>query len=156
MATVEILPVSDPDGATSYRALLRGENGTQDKQSTGKTAGQALDALTAQLTSADFTALLVIQNLEPDLFFSADQQRQLAALMEQWRVARECMNPHYASVAERAQHRCEYCQAPEIVFNFPFEVEHIILISRQGNTDEANLALAPHLLTTIAAVTLRN
>ncbi len=89
MATVEILPVSDPDGVTSYRALLRGRNGTQDKQSTGKTAGQALDALTAQLTPTNFTALLVIQNLEPDLFFSADQQKQLAALMEQWRVARD-------------------------------------------------------------------
>jgi HNH endonuclease len=52
------------------------------------------------------------------------------------------MNPYYVSVAERAQHRCEYCQAPEMVFNFPFEVKHIISISRQGNTDEANLALA--------------
>ncbi len=52
------------------------------------------------------------------------------------------MNPYYAGVAERAQHRCEYCQAPEVVFNFPFKVEHIIPISRQGSTNEANLALA--------------
>jgi len=30
------------------------------------------------------------------------------------------MNPHYARVAQRAGHRCEYCRAPEAVFNFPF------------------------------------
>jgi hypothetical protein len=35
------------------------------------------------------------------------------------------VNPHYAQVAEMAGHRCEYCGAPEVVFNFPFEVEHI-------------------------------
>jgi hypothetical protein len=36
------------------------------------------------------------------------------------------VNPHYPLVAERAAHRCEYCHAPEAIFNFPFEVEHII------------------------------
>jgi len=52
------------------------------------------------------------------------------------------MNPYYAAIAERANHRCEYCHAPELVFNFPFEVEHIIPICRQGKNDESNLALA--------------
>ena len=52
------------------------------------------------------------------------------------------MNPYYRTIAERANHRCEYCQAPEVVFNFPFEVEHIIPLSRQGANDEVNLALA--------------
>jgi hypothetical protein len=52
------------------------------------------------------------------------------------------MNPLYARVAERAGHRCEYCHAPEVIFNFPFEVEHIIPVARQGPDDEANLALA--------------
>lgn len=52
------------------------------------------------------------------------------------------MNPYYNAVAQRANHRCEYCHAPELVFNFPFEVEHIIPLSRQGRDDEANLALA--------------
>ncbi|WP_088890091.1 HNH endonuclease [Leptolyngbya ohadii] len=52
------------------------------------------------------------------------------------------MNPAYTEVAQRANHRCEYCQAPEVVFNFPFEVEHIIPLSRQGSNDEKNLALA--------------
>lgn len=52
------------------------------------------------------------------------------------------MNPYYAVVAERANHRCEYCHAPELVFNFPFEVEHIIPLSKQGADTELNLALA--------------
>jgi hypothetical protein len=52
------------------------------------------------------------------------------------------MNPDYVMIAQRANHRCEYCKAPEIVFHFPFEVEHIIPVSRQGANDETNLALA--------------
>lgn len=36
------------------------------------------------------------------------------------------MNPHYPEVSHRAAHRCEYCHAPEVIFNFPFEVEHVI------------------------------
>jgi hypothetical protein len=52
------------------------------------------------------------------------------------------MNPLYTLVADRAAHRCEYCHAPELVFNFPFEVEHIIPISRDGTDTESNLALA--------------
>lgn len=40
------------------------------------------------------------------------------------------MNPFYTLVADHAAHRCEYCHAPELVFNFPFEVEHIVPICR--------------------------
>jgi hypothetical protein len=52
------------------------------------------------------------------------------------------MNPHYPLVAQRAAHRCDYCRAPEAIFNFPFEVEHIIPTSRDGSDDEPNCALA--------------
>jgi hypothetical protein len=52
------------------------------------------------------------------------------------------VNTHYPAVADRAGHRCEYCRAPEAVFNFPFEVEHIIPSSRQGSEGDSNLALA--------------
>ena len=54
------------------------------------------------------------------------------------------MNPRYPVVAERAVYHCEYCHAPESVFNFPFEVEHIIPQSRGGSDDLNNLALACH------------
>ena len=52
------------------------------------------------------------------------------------------MNRHYAGVAGRAGHRCEYCHAPEAVFNLPFEVEHIVPTSRDGPDEESNQALA--------------
>ena len=52
------------------------------------------------------------------------------------------MNPHYPAVASRAGHRCEYCRAPEAVFNFPFEVEHIVPIAREGADVDDNRALA--------------
>lgn len=52
------------------------------------------------------------------------------------------MNPRYPFVSERAAHRCEYCLAPEVIFNFPFEIEHIIPLSRGGTDEESNLALA--------------
>jgi hypothetical protein len=52
------------------------------------------------------------------------------------------MNPHYPLVSSRARHACEYCRAPEIVFNFPFEVEHIMPRARGGETSENNLALS--------------
>jgi 5-methylcytosine-specific restriction endonuclease McrA len=52
------------------------------------------------------------------------------------------MNPRYAPVAERAAHRCEYCGAPEAIFNFPFEVEHIVPTSRGGADHASNWALS--------------
>lgn len=52
------------------------------------------------------------------------------------------MNPRYEQVAKRAGHRCEYCHAPEAIFNFPFEVEHIIPLSREGVDVESNWALS--------------
>lgn len=52
------------------------------------------------------------------------------------------MNRHYPPVSRRAAHRCEYCLAPEAIFNFPFEVEHVVPISQNGIDEEANFALA--------------
>ncbi|MGI9303641.1 MAG: HNH endonuclease [Gammaproteobacteria bacterium] len=52
------------------------------------------------------------------------------------------MNPRYEQVALRAGHRCEYCHAPEVIFNFPFDVEHIIPVSRDGVDAEFNWALS--------------
>lgn len=91
MTTVAILPVSDANGERIYRAIVLDARygNAGDKQSTGKTAGEALDALTAQLEGDDFSTLLVIQNFSPDWFFSAEQQKRLSELMSLWRTARE-------------------------------------------------------------------
>jgi hypothetical protein len=50
--------------------------------------------------------------------------------------------PHYEAVATRAEHRCEYCRAPEAPFNFRFEVEHIWPRSLERTSFLENLALA--------------
>lgn len=52
------------------------------------------------------------------------------------------MNPHYEQIALKAKHHCEYCHAPEIIFNFAFEIEHIIPISLNGSDIKSNLALS--------------
>jgi len=52
------------------------------------------------------------------------------------------MNPRYRFVAQRALHHCEYCKAPEAIFNFPFEVEHITPPGNGGTNSDENLALA--------------
>ncbi|MBD1930515.1 MULTISPECIES: hypothetical protein [Cyanophyceae] len=83
MTTVAILPVSDANGERLYRAIAG------DKQSTGKTAGEALDALTAQLEGSELGTLLLIQSFRPDWFFSAGEQQRLSELMSLWRTARD-------------------------------------------------------------------
>ena len=52
------------------------------------------------------------------------------------------MNPYYAETAARAAHRCEYRRAPEVAFNFPFEVEHVTPPGVGGTDDPKNLALS--------------
>lgn len=83
MTTVTILPISSSSGEKFYRAIAG------DKQCVGKTAGQALDGLTAQLGETESNMLLVIQSFRPDSFFSAEQQKRLSELMSLWRIARD-------------------------------------------------------------------
>jgi hypothetical protein len=52
------------------------------------------------------------------------------------------VNPNYPFIAARAKHICEYCRAPEAVFNLPFEVEHIIPSALGGTNEKSNLALS--------------
>jgi aminoglycoside/choline kinase family phosphotransferase len=83
MTTVTILPVPTKKGKRSYLAVAG------KKQSVGKTAGAALDALTQQLTEREASTLVIIQNQLPDEFFGEEQQKQLASLMERWRESRD-------------------------------------------------------------------
>jgi hypothetical protein len=83
MTRVAILPVPTEQGAISYRAVAG------DKHSRGNTAGEALDALTAQLSGDEAGSLVIVQNQRPDRFFDAGQQQRLAELMTRWRAALE-------------------------------------------------------------------
>lgn len=60
------------------------------------------------------------------------------------------MNKPYLSkksrklVFERADFKCEYCFSLEQYSSSPFDIEHIIPLSKGGNNDIKNLALACH------------
>jgi hypothetical protein len=71
MTTITILP----EKTDSYRAVAG------DKESTGRTAGEALDALTSQLEDEETGTLIIVQKQKADEFFNAAQQERLAALM---------------------------------------------------------------------------
>lgn len=83
MTTVAILPVPDEHGEQSYQAIAG------DKRSSGKTAGQALDALVAELGETESSLLLIVQRFRPDAFFGEVQQKRLSELMELWRTQRD-------------------------------------------------------------------
>ncbi|MGA9997254.1 MAG: hypothetical protein WBP93_17680 [Pyrinomonadaceae bacterium] len=72
MTTITILP----EKADSYRAFAGG------KESVGRTAGEALDALTSQLEDEESGTIVIVQNHKADQFFNAVQQERLMALMQ--------------------------------------------------------------------------
>ncbi|HEV3260974.1 MAG TPA: hypothetical protein VG013_29245 [Gemmataceae bacterium] len=83
MTKVAILPERTERGEIAYRAIAG------QRQSVGKTAGAALDALTALLPAEETGTLVIVQDLRPDRFFSAQQQQRLQQLMARWHGARD-------------------------------------------------------------------
>ncbi len=83
MTTISIMPDNTPTGDGAYRAVAG------RTQSVGRTPGEALDALTSQLSEAETGTLVVVQSLRPDRFFTAQQQQRLTELMQRWRAARD-------------------------------------------------------------------
>src|SRR5438309_2158184 len=67
----------------TFRALTAGN------QAMGRTAGEALDALTTQLPDDETATLIIVCNLRPDRLFSAAQRQRLEQLMARWRSARD-------------------------------------------------------------------
>lgn len=83
MTKVAILPIPTEKGGISFRAVAG------DKRSQGATAGQALDALTAQLSEEESRTLVVVQSGRPDSFFGAVEQARLGELMARRRSAQD-------------------------------------------------------------------
>jgi len=83
MTTISIVPENPGSPTTTYRAVAG------SVQSVGKTPGQALDALTAQIGTIDSSSLILVRQAQPDEFFTAEQQQRLAELMARWRAARD-------------------------------------------------------------------
>lgn len=84
MTTVAVLPATDTRSETTYHAIAG------DRRASGRTMGEALDALAPQLEGDDNAAtLVVVQKQRPDRFFTAAQQQRREELMAQWRAARD-------------------------------------------------------------------
>jgi cysteinyl-tRNA synthetase len=83
MATVSIFPISEDQGNRSFIAVAG------DRQSAGRTVGEALDAITAQFGEEQEGTLVVVQHYRPDRFFTAKQLSRLQELMNRWRAARD-------------------------------------------------------------------
>lgn len=82
----------------AFRAVARGN------QSMGRTAGEALDALTPRLAGEEADTLIIVRKLRPDQFFTAQQQARLEELMTKWREARGvgiCLSPGDQAELER-------------------------------------------------------
>jgi hypothetical protein len=62
---------------------------TAHHQAMGRTPGQALDALTAQLPAEEIDTLIIVRSLHPDRFFTETQRQRLEQLMAFWRSARD-------------------------------------------------------------------
>lgn len=74
MNTITIIPDPDESG-TRYRAV------SGRHQSVGRTMGEALDTLAAQIEDTEVGTLVLIQRRQPDRFFSADQYERMHDLL---------------------------------------------------------------------------
>lgn len=83
METITIIPEDSVTSEPLWRASYSG------KHSIGKTAGEALDNLTESLSDSVSGAVVVVQPMQPDRFFTAEQRNRLQELMGKWRTARD-------------------------------------------------------------------
>jgi hypothetical protein len=87
MTVITIVPEEAQGSPARFRATAG------EAQSVAATAGQALDALAAQLGGLDGTTLIAVQMMRPDALFTAAQQQRLTELMARWRAARDTGQP---------------------------------------------------------------
>ncbi len=83
MIKVAIYQDRPGEAGISFRAV------TARNQAVGRTAGEALDALTNQLPDQEAATLIIVRNLGPDRFFTSEQCERLEQLMAQSRYPRE-------------------------------------------------------------------
>jgi hypothetical protein len=60
MQTISIATIANTNGDRVYRAAIG------DRQSTGKTAGEALDALIVQMGSPEINGIFLLKNNQPE------------------------------------------------------------------------------------------
>lgn len=82
MDTITILPNKNDGKPIGFSAV------TSDHEAIGRTAGEALDALTSK-TQTEISEPIIIQQFHSDRYFSEAQRQRLAELMSHWRQARD-------------------------------------------------------------------
>lgn len=79
MTAVAIVREELEPGIARFRAMARNHD---DLNSIGRTAGEALDALTAQLDDQDAATLVIVQEMRPDALFTETQINRLRELVQ--------------------------------------------------------------------------
>jgi hypothetical protein len=83
MTRIAIFKEQADPGDITYRAITSGQHAA------GRTAGEALDALTSLLPGDRGETLVIVRDLAPDRFFGEVERRRLEDLMDRWRTARD-------------------------------------------------------------------
>src|SRR5215216_5118105 len=83
MPTIAILPEQGEDQPMTFSAITTG------RKATGRTVGEALDALTSQLSAEETYTPVIVQQFRPDQHFSAAQRDRLSTLLARQRAASE-------------------------------------------------------------------
>jgi hypothetical protein len=83
---------------------------TGRNQAMGRTPGEALNALAAQLRDEEADTLIVARSLSPDRFFAAEQRQRLEQPMAGWRAARDGGTP----LCDEEQAELEYLVDAEV------------------------------------------
>lgn len=89
MPTITILSEDSTASPKRFRATIG------DRHAHGATVGEALDGSSPEFGTE--SALVVIQSMTPDRFFTAAQQQRVAELMARWRAARDAGTTLYAA-----------------------------------------------------------
>jgi hypothetical protein len=95
MPTIAILPEQGEDQPTTFSAVTAG------RKATGRTVGEALDALTSQLSPEETRSPVIVQQFRPDQHFSAAQRDRLSTLIARRQAARE--NGDTLTAAEQSE-----------------------------------------------------
>jgi hypothetical protein len=85
MTTALLLPETSTSGETVFWAVVG------NRQFSGRTPGEALDALLQQIPREEQTSILLRQ-FGPDEFFGEEKRSRLQFLMAKWRVHRDSGN----------------------------------------------------------------
>ena len=81
MTTISVFPEPTNPPARLYRAIAG------EREAVWPTIGDAVKAVTDQMGDPQETTLIVVQPMQPDRFFNAEQMNRLRELMTKWRAA---------------------------------------------------------------------